>query len=259
MGSRLKGRVAIVTGASQGIGEAIAARFAAEGAKVVMCSRRKEAIEAAAAKMRAAGGTVEAETLDVADLEALAAWVSRSAQRHGRLDVLVNNAPHVGYGGLADLTNDAFRANFRINVDSAFVATREALKVMSAQKSGSIVNISSLNGLLALNGLGGYGAAKAALIHLTRYTAIEGAPANVRANVIAPGVIDTPATAAGFAGPGAAWGEKIAAATPMGRFGRPGEIADVALFLASDESSYVTGVCIPVDGGKSVQLYVPGP
>ncbi|MBK7249446.1 MAG: SDR family oxidoreductase [Gammaproteobacteria bacterium] len=259
MGKRLEGRVAIVTGASQGIGEAIAARFAAEGAKVIMCSRRRDAIDAAAARIRQAGGSAEAEALDVSDLEALAAFVNRSAQHHGRLDVLVNNAPVVGYGGIADLTEDAFRANFRVNVDAVFVATREAMKTMTARKRGSIVNISSLNGLLALNGLAGYGAAKAALIHFTRYTAIEGAPANVRANVIAPGVIDTPATAAGFAGPSAAWGEKIAAATPMRRFGRPDEIADVALFLASDESSYVTGVCIPVDGGKSAELYVPGP
>lgn len=259
MGDRLEGRVAIVTGASQGIGEAIAGRFAAEGARVVMCSRRREAIDAAAGRIRAAGGSVEAEALDVSDLEALAAFVRRTAQRCGRLDVLVNNAPFVGYGAITDVSDEDFRKDFRVNMDSVFVATREALKIMRAQQRGSIVNIASINGLLALHGMAAYGASKAAMIHFTRCTAVEGARVNVRANVIAPGVIDTPATAAGFAGPAAAWGEKIAAATPLGRFGQPREVADVALFLASDESSYVTGVCIPVDGGKSAELYVPGP
>lgn len=259
MGDRLKDRVALVTGASQGIGWAIADRFAREGAHVAICSRRRDAIDAAAARIRENGGSVTAVSLDVADHEALARFVRDVAAERGRLDVLVNNAPSVTYQAITDMSVDAFRRDFTVNVDSTFVATREALKVMLAAKRGSIVNIASINGVLASPGLAAYGAAKAAMIQFTKYTAMEGARSNVRANAIAPGVINTPATTAGFAGPYAEWGRKIAAQVPMGRFGEPDEVAKVALFLASDESSYVTGVCLSVDGGKATELVVPAP
>lgn len=257
MGDRLTNQVAVVTGASQGIGLAIAQRFAAEGAHLVICSRHKDAIESAAELIRAHGGTVTAAVLDVADHDALAAFVREAAARHGRLDILVNNAPSVTYQAITQMSLDAFRKDFSVNVDSTFVATREALKIMQAAGRGSIINIASINGLLALPNLASYGAAKAAMIQFTKYTAIEGARHNVRANVIAPGVINTPATAAGFAGPYADWGKKIAAQVPLGRFGESAEVANVALFLASDESSYVTGVCLSVDGGKAIELVVP--
>jgi NAD(P)-dependent dehydrogenase (short-subunit alcohol dehydrogenase family) len=259
MGDRLKGKVALVTGASQGIGEAIAARFAQEGAYVAICSRRKAAVEAAAERIRANGGSVSAQALDVADHEALAKFVQGVAAEKGRLDVLVNNAPSVTYSSIADMSVETFQRDFRVNVDSTFVSTREAMKVMRTQHSGSIVNISSINGLLAAANMSAYGAAKAAMIHFSRYAAMEGAREGIRVNVIAPGVINTPATEAGFAGPYAEWGRKIAAQVPMGRFGEAREIANVALFLASDESSYVTGACISVDGGKAVELVVPAP
>lgn len=259
MGNRLKDRVALVTGASQGIGWAIAERFAREGAHVAICSRRQDAIDAAAARIREKGGSVTAVALDVADHSALAGFVRDVAAERGRLDVLVNNAPSVTYQSITELSVEAFRKDFAVNVDSTFVATREALKVMLAAKRGSIINVASINGVLASPGLAAYGAAKAAMIQFTKYTAIEGARSNVRANAIAPGVINTPATTAGFAGPYAEWGRKIAAQVPMGRFGEPDEIANVALFLASDESSYVTGICLSVDGGKAAELVVPAP
>ena len=259
MVERVKGKVALVTGASQGIGEAIAARFAEEGAHVVICSRRRDAIEAAADRMRARGGAVTAHALDVADHEGLARLVQQIGEEHGRLDILVNNAPSVTYGAIVDISVETFHKDFRVNVDSTFVATREALKLMRARKSGSIVNIASINGLRAAPNMSAYGAAKAAMIHFSRYAAMEGAAEGVRVNVIAPGVINTPATEAGFAGPYAEWGRKIAAQVPMRRFGEALEVANVALFLASDEASYVTGVCLSVDGGKAVELVIPSP
>lgn len=259
MEGRLKGRVALVTGASQGIGAAIAARFAAEGAHVALCARRAEPLNAAADAIRGAGGSVSLRLLDVADHAALADFVSSTAAAHGRLDILVNNAPSVTYSSILDMTPETFRKDFDVNVNSAFVATREAFKVMLPAQRGSIINISSINGLLGLGMMSAYGAAKAALIHFTKCAAMEGARAGVRVNAIAPGVINTPATAAGFAGPYAEWGKKIAAQVPMGRFGEAAEIAGVAAFLASDDASYVTATCLSVDGGKAAELVVPAP
>lgn len=256
---RLKGRIALITGASQGIGAAIAARFAAEGAHVALCARRAEPLAATAEALRKAGGSVSHRVVDVADHAALADFVAATAREHGRLDVLVNNAPSVTYSAIVDMSPEAFRKDFEVNVNSAFVTTREAFKVMLPAQRGSIINISSINGLLGLGNMSAYGAAKAALIHFTKCAAMEGARANVRVNAIAPGVINTPATAAGFAGPYADWGKKIAAQVPMGRFGEAEEIAGVALFLASDDSSYVTATCISADGGKSAELVVPPP
>ncbi|MBM4212328.1 MAG: SDR family oxidoreductase [Gammaproteobacteria bacterium] len=256
---RLAGRVALITGASQGIGAAIAARFAAEGAHVALCARRAEPLEARAAAIRASGGSVSQRAFDVADHAALADFVATTAAQHGRLDVLVNNAPSVTYSAIVDMTPESFRKDFEVNVNSAFVATREAFKVMLPAQRGSIINISSINGLLGLGNMSAYGAAKAALIHFTKCAAMEGARANVRVNAIAPGVINTPATVAGFAGPYADWGKKIASQVPMGRFGEAHEIAGVALFLASDDSAYVTATCISADGGKAAELVVPPP
>lgn len=255
---RLRGKVALITGASQGIGAAIAERFAREGAHVALCARRAAPLEALADTLRTSGAGVTTAALDVADHERLAQFVAEVAAAQGTLDVLVNNAPAVTYAAIADMDVATFCGDFRINVDAAFAATRAALKVMTPKRQGSIINVASVSGLLALNGMSAYGAAKAALIHFTRHTAIEAGPHNVRANVIAPGVINTPATAAGFSGPNASWGERIAAQVPLRRFGEPAEVAALALFLASDESAYVSGSLITIDGGKSAELYVPG-
>ena len=259
MQRRLEGRVAIVTGASQGIGAAIAGRFATEGAHVALCARREGPLAELAGTIRARGDSASFAALDVADHEQLADFIRETGARHGRLDVLVNNAPSVSYGTIADMTVEAFRRDFAVNVDSTFVATREAFRIMLPARRGAIVNIASITGLLASPGMSGYGSAKAALIQFTRYAAMEGARSNVRVNAIAPGVINTPLTAAGFAGPAAEYGRKIAAQVPLGRFGEPEEIATAALFLASDESSYVTGVCLSVDGGRAAELVIPPP
>jgi meso-butanediol dehydrogenase/(S,S)-butanediol dehydrogenase/diacetyl reductase len=256
---RLDGRVAIVTGASQGIGAAIAERFAAEGAHVPMCARREGPLIERVGAIEARGGSASFAALDVADHERLAAFIQSTSAARGRLDVLVNNAPSVNYGAITDMSVEAFQRDFAVNVDATFVATREALRLMLPARRGSIVNIVSIMGLLASPGLSGYGTAKAALIRFTKYPAMEGARSGVRVNAIAPGVINTPLTAAGFAGASAEYGRKIAAQVPLRRFGEPEEVANAALFLASDESSYITGVCLSVDGGRAAELVTPPP
>jgi NAD(P)-dependent dehydrogenase (short-subunit alcohol dehydrogenase family) len=254
---RLEGKVAVITGASQGIGAAIAERFVREGAIVALCARRAAPLESFVRSLRAFGATVLSAALDVADHERLRQFIEEVAASRGALDILVNNAPAVSYAPIAHMEVAAFRHDFCVNVDAAFAATRAALRVMTPRGSGSIINIASVSGLLALRGMSAYGAAKAALIHFTRQTAVEAGAHNVRANVIAPGVINTAATAAGFAGPHAEWGRRIAEQVPLRRFGEPAEVAALAAFLAADESAYISGSVITIDGGKTAELYVP--
>jgi len=156
---------------------------------------------------------------------------------------------------IEDTELDAFQQNFRINMDAPYMGTRAAMQHMSA-KGGSIINIASINGDRAMQGMSGYGASKAALLHFTRNAAMEGARSGVRVNAVTPGPIMTPGTQAwADADPNAV--KAIASANPMGRLGSPEEVANVVLFLASAASSYVTGANIPVDGGKTNELYVP--
>ena len=252
---RFAGRVGLVTGGSEGIGLAIAGRLIEEGAAVTICGRRAEALAAA---REALGERASAEPLDVADAEALQALIRQIEDRHGRFDFLVNNAMHVGWSAIGDTSLPAFQQDFRINVDAAFAATQAALAIMAAQGRGAIVNIASINGLLAIDNMAAYSASKAALIHFSKCAAMEGAPQGVRVNAVAPGVIATPSTAEALGGvPG--YTEAVAGGVPMNRLGEPEEVAAAVAFLLSDEASYVTGVCLSVDGGKASQLVVPPP
>lgn len=254
MSKRLQGKIAFITGAGSGIGEATALRFAEEGATVVLCGRRIEPLQGVQEKIQALGGQAEIAVADVSDEQTYVGALQATAQRHGRLDILVNNAMAYTWGGIDTMTTADWHANFSTTVDGTFWGTRTAMQLMKEQGGGSIVNIASICGLFGTAWMAGYSAAKAAVINFSRAAASEGAPHNVRCNVIIPGVVDTPATA-GMLGDAKARTntEKV---IPMKRVGLPVELANAILFLASDEASYVTGASLAVDGGRGSDLYV---
>ncbi|MCU1760257.1 SDR family oxidoreductase [Pseudomonas sp. 14P_8.1_Bac3] len=253
MSKRLQGKIAFVTGAGSGIGEATALRFAEEGATVVLCGRRIEPLQGVQEKIRALGGQADIAVADVSDEQAYVDALHATAQRHGRLDILVNNAMAYTWGGIDAMSTADWHANFATTVDGTFWGTRTAMQLMKAQGGGSIVNIASICGLFGTAWMAGYSAAKAAVINFSRAAASEGAPHNIRCNVIIPGVVDTPATA-GMLGD-AKTRTNTEKVIPMKRVGLPVELANAILFLASDEASYVTGASLAVDGGRGSDLY----
>ncbi len=252
----LAGQVAIVTGGSDGIGLATAALLVRRGATVVICGRRQEQLNIASAHIEAEGGNVEAVQLDVTDFPAFEALIADVAARHGRLDMLVNNAMSVHYAPISKLTLDHWRKDFAVNTEAVFVGTKAAMAVMAKQGKGSIVNISSTTGIRAMANYASYSASKAALIQFTAVAAMEGALQGIRVNAIVPGQVNTAATA-DFALKAPDLAAKTAGAIPMGRGGKPEELAEAIVFMLSDAASYITGVALPVDGGKSAQLYIP--
>ncbi|WP_248915442.1 SDR family NAD(P)-dependent oxidoreductase [Pseudomonas moorei] len=253
MSKRLQAKIAFVTGAGSGIGEATALRFAEEGATVVLCGRRIEPLQGVQEKIRAQGGQAEIAVADVSDEQAYVGALQAAAQRHGRLDILVNNAMAYTWGGIDTMTTADWHTNFATTVDGTFWGTRTAMQLMKAQGGGSIVNIASICGLFGTAWMAGYSAAKAAVINFSRAAASEGAPHNIRCNVIIPGVVDTPATAGMLSDAKTRTNtEKV---IPMKRVGLPVELANAILFLASDEASYVTGASLAVDGGRGSDLY----
>jgi meso-butanediol dehydrogenase / (S,S)-butanediol dehydrogenase / diacetyl reductase len=254
--ARFAGKVAIVTGGSMGIGRSTVLQLVGEGAHVVSCARRKPKLDELAIAAEGLSGSFSGYELDVSDTEAFARLIIDTADLYGRLDVLVNNAPSVIGGMIVDQSLQDWRANFGIGVDSVFVGVQAALRIMIPQRSGSIVNISSVSSLRAGIAAAGYSAGKAALNQFSQCAAIEAAPHNVRINVIAPGAVETPGLDAATLN-NAAVKKIIADAIPMERAARPEEVAQAICFLASEDASFITGVVLPVDGGKTPQLYVP--
>jgi meso-butanediol dehydrogenase/(S,S)-butanediol dehydrogenase/diacetyl reductase len=253
---RFQGRVAIVTGGSMGIGRSTALQLAAEGAHVVACARRKPKLDELAAAIRASGGSFTGVELDVADVAGFAALIADTAAKHGRLDVLVNNAPSVIGGMVVTQTIEQWRANFGVSVESVFIGVQAAMKVMQAQGFGSIINVSSVSSLRAGIAAGAYSAAKAAVNQFTMCAAMEAAPYNVRVNVVAPGAVLTPGLDASTM-KNKTMQDAMAGSIPMHRIGTPEEIAEAICFLASDAASFITGVILPVDGGKTPQMHIP--
>jgi len=246
--NRLEGRVALVTGGSRGIGAAIAARLAAEGASVAIgFAGREEAASEVVSAIEGAGGRALALQGDISDPEASAALVERTVSEYGRLDVLVNNAGITRDGLLVRMSDDDWHAVIQTNLSGAFYTTRAASRIMMKQRAGSIVNIASVVGMMGNAGQVNYAAAKAGLIGMTKTVARELAGRGVRANAVAPGFIETEMTASL---PDAAR-EGALSMIAMGRMGSVEDIAAVVAFLASDDAAYITGQVIAVDGGMT--------
>lgn len=246
------GKVAIVTGGATGIGYATAMQFARLGAKVVICSRTVDELEAAAKRIAEdTGSRCLAVPTDVKSEEAVVALVQRAIDEFGRIDILVNNAGGTRMGPLESIPTKGWDSIFDLNVKSAYIATREAGKHMIAQKSGAIVNISSGAGINGVKGGAHYSAAKSALQMFTKVTAAEWGKYGIRANCVAAGAISSERVLE-------AWNvagldpDAMGASMPLGRTGRPDEMANMILFFASEAASYISGQTIAVDGGPSI-------
>jgi NAD(P)-dependent dehydrogenase (short-subunit alcohol dehydrogenase family) len=245
---RLENKVAIVTGAAHGIGLAIAELFAREGAWVLVADRDREAGEAVASQIIAAGGQAEFANADVASPDEVERAVQIAAEKSQRIDVLVNNAAHLGdWFDALEATPDQWDYGYSVTFLGAARFTRAVLPWMIPQKRGSIINIASVHGMQGGRASAVYTSMKHALVGLTRSTACDFGPHGIRANAICPGAIRTR-----ISPPlGSELHQRQIAKTMLARTGETHEVAWAAAFLASDESSYITGITLPVDGGWS--------
>jgi 3-oxoacyl-[acyl-carrier protein] reductase len=240
----MEGRVALVTGASRGIGRSVAVALAGRGVRVVAGARDDHA-RAVADDIRAAGGQATAVALDVTEPASVEAAVTAALDGYGRVDILVNNAGIARDQLALRLTREDWDAVLATNLTAAFLCAQAVLKTMIRQRSGRIVNITSVVGQAGNAGQTNYAASKAGLIGLTKALALEVASRNITVNAVAPGLIDTDMTRALAEGAHQDWAARI----PLRRLGTPEEVAGAVLFLASDEASYITGHVLAVNGG----------
>jgi NAD(P)-dependent dehydrogenase (short-subunit alcohol dehydrogenase family) len=250
----LRGKVAVVTGSGSGIGRASANRFAAEGAAVLVADLNADRAAQCAADIVAAGGEATAREVDVSDPDAVSAMVHAATSTYGRLDVVFNNAATTRIGDAVQLSAEDWTLMWNTNVSAIFFAAKHAVPIMAAQGGGCILSTASVSGLFADNAQVGYAATKAAVINLTRALAVDHAPNGIRANCICPGMTATPPMLHGLrANPRLA--ELGPSAPPLGRLAEAEEIASAAVWLCSDQASYVTGQALVVDGGLTAQSH----
>ena len=243
--SQLANQIAVVTGAGRGIGRAIALKFAAEGADVVCVSRTQENSEKVAAEIRALGRKAWAYGIDVADASAVNAAAEKILAECGRVDILVNNAGVTRDGLLMRMSDEDWDTVLNTNLKGAFLLTKALIRAFIKQRSGRIINVASVSGLVGNPGQANYAASKAGLIGFTQSVARELATRHITVNALAPGFIDTDITS----GLSAEWKAEILKKIPMNSFGQPEDIANAALFLASPGARYITGQVLTVDGG----------
>ncbi len=252
---RVQDKACVVTGAGSGIGQAIAERLAEEGGKVVCVDINTEAASATAQRIQQAGSTAFAFTADVADPEQVEAFVQACVDQYGRIDVLVNNAGVNLPGVFHEVSNAEIDRTLNVNLKGSIYGSRAAIPSMLQQGGGSIVNISSVNGLVSEPFLSVYSASKGGIVMLTRGIALDYAKQGIRCNCICPGWVDTPINYAHAELLGGL--DQVYASMdlfqPIGRPGQPREISHLALFLASDEASFMTGSIITADGGMTAQ------
>ena len=260
---RFDGKVGVVTGAGSGIGRATAIGFAQRGGQVVVADVNGDNTASVVAEITAAGGTALAVTADMTQPRDIDAMLDRAMEAYGRIDVLHNNAfgvPPTLQGRrmarVAELDQGVWDYTLHVGLTAVMQATRTVLPIMLRQGGGAIVNTASISGLFGDFGIAAYNAMKAGVVNFTRVVAMEYAGENIRCNCVCPGAIDTPLlrrsldTIQGFS-------QATVAAIPMGRLGKPEEMANVVLFLASDLASYVTGAAFVADGGLTAKTGIP--
>ncbi|HXL21939.1 MAG TPA: SDR family oxidoreductase [Candidatus Dormibacteraeota bacterium] len=251
-GTRLAGKVALVTGGGSGIGKAVALAFAAEGAKVAVMGRRLEKVQEVAAEVKKRGGDAVAIAGDVAKAADAERAVRETVEKLGGLNVLVNNAGMLSVATVETVPEEEWDRVMTVNVKGPFLMSRAALPALRKAGGGAIVNIGSIVGLIAIKNRAAYSTSKGAVTMLTKAMALDHAHENIRVNCICPALVETELVQRLFASAdGEAVKRERIAGFPVGRMGQPQDVAGMAVFLASEESSWVTGTAIPLDGGLS--------